>query len=303
MSRFSVEDIRGLVPPIATPIRKDETVDEKGMRRLVNFQIEQGAQCLFVMGGTGEFYCFPDQEKTQAIEIAVDEARDRVPVIAGITDLSTRRAITNAHAAQEAGADFLVSLPPFFFSMRQDWIIEFYTAVAEETDLPLMLYTIGAPIHTNIQPATARRLSERPDIVGMKDSEGFAHVQEAVFLTQESDFRILTGLETDFFASLRIGAVGGVLSAGNICPRLCANIYDRTVAGDHEQAIELQKKLNRLVGELGALTGGTTSWWGIIKTGLQILGICSNTVTHPMPTCSDEEKQALEAIMKRYELL
>ena len=119
MARFGVDAIRGIVPPIATPINKDETVDEQGMRRLVDFQLGQGANAIFVMGGTGEFFCFPDGEKRRAIETVVDQVAGRAPVIAGITDLSTRRAVANAHVAQEAGADFLTSLPPFFFALQQ----------------------------------------------------------------------------------------------------------------------------------------------------------------------------------------
>ena len=305
MSKFSAEDIRGIVPPIATPIHSDESVDEKGMRRQIDFLLGQEVHAIFVMGGTGEFFCFPDREKVKAIEIAVDEVGGRVPVIAGVTDLSTRRTIENAHVAQEKGADFIVSLPPFFFSMRQDWIYEFYTAIARETDIPLMLYNILNPIHTNIQPETARRLSERPDIVGLKDSEEFAHVQEIVFLTKDRNFSVLCGLEGHFFASLYVGAAGGVLSAATFCPRLCVDIYEKTVAGEYEKAVELQRKLNQMLGELGGkiLAGGVTSWWGIVKTALSILGICDNTVTHPMPTCTEEERQTLKAIMKKYDLL
>ena len=152
MARFGVDAIRGIVPPIATPINKDETVDEQGMRRLVDFQLEQGANAIFVMGGTGEFFCFPDSEKRRAIETVVDHVAGRAPVIAGITDLSTRRAVANAHVAQEAGADFLTSLPPFFFALQQDWLHSYYTAVAAETDLPLLLYNILNP-DTHQHPA------------------------------------------------------------------------------------------------------------------------------------------------------
>ena len=299
MSKFGVDAIKGIVPPIATPINLDETVDEKGMRRLVKFLLDQGAHCLFVMGGTGEFFCFPDEEKRRAIEIVVDEVGGRAPVIAGITDLSTRRTIANAHVAQEAGADFLTSIPPFFFSLQQEWIYQFYTAVAAETDLPLLMYNLLNPIHTNIQPETVRRLSENPKIVGIKDSEEYAHVQEVVFLTDKDDFRVLNGLEPHYYAAVNIGAAGGVLSAANFCPALCRGIYEHTVAGEHSEAIELQAKLNRMLGELQ----GFSSWWGIVKMCLNILGICDSTVTHPMPACTDEERPRLEGIMERYDLL
>lgn len=298
-ARFSADSIRGIVPPIATPIKPDETVDEKGMRRLVNYLLDNGAHCIFVMGGTGEFFTFPDREKRRAIEIVADEVAGRAPVIAGVTDLSTRRAIDNAHVAQEAGADFVASLPPFFFSMGQSWISDFYTALAGDTDLPLLLYNILNPIHTNIEPETARTLSEHPNIVGMKDSADYAHVQQVVFLTQGSDFQVLDGLEPHFYASLNVGAAGGVLSASNFCPALCRDIYDKTVAGDHERAVELQRMLNRLLGELQ----GFSSWWGVVKTCLSILGLCDNTVTRPVPTCTDEERTRLTEIMRQYDLL
>ena len=299
MTRFGVDAIRGIVPPIATPINKDETVDEQGMRRLVDFQLEQGANAIFVMGGTGEFFCFPDGEKRRAIETVVDQVAGRAPVIAGITDLSTRRAVANAHVAQEAGADFLTSLPPCFFALQQDWLHNFYTSVAAETDLPLLLYNILNPIHTNIQPQTVRSLSENPKIVGIKDSEEYAHVQEVVFQTDNDRFRVLTGLEHNYYASLNVGAAGGVLSAANFCTSLCRGIYDNAAAGRNEDAKELQARLNRLLGELQ----GFTSWWGVVKMCLSILGICDNAVTHPMPACTEEERPRLAAIMKKYDLL
>ena len=299
MNNFGPESIKGIVPPIATPINGDESVDEGGMRRLVNFLIDNGVNGLFVMGGTGEFFCFPDREKRRAIETVVDEVSGRVPVIAGVTDLSTRRTIENAHVAQEVGADFITSLPPFFFSMGQNWIQDFYLEVAGETDLPLLLYNILNPIHTNIQPETVLRLSEHPRIIGMKDSEDYAHVQEVVLLTKDRNFRVLDGLEPQFYACVNVGAAGGVLSAANFCPALCKGIYDSTLAGEHEKALEFQARLNRLLGELE----GFSSWWGVVKTCLSILGLCDNAVTSPVPTCNDEERQVLKGVMEKYELL
>ena len=299
MTEFTADDVKGIVPPIATPINKDETVDETGMRRLVNFLLDNGAHCIFVMGGTGEFFCLSDREKRRAIEIVVDEVAGKAPVVAGITDLSTRRAIDNAHVAQEAGADFMASLPPFFFSMEQDWMTNFYTAVADDSDLPLLLYNILNPIHTNILPTTAKALSEHPNIIGIKDSEEFAHVQEVVLLTRENDFKVLCGLESHFYAALNVGAAGGVLSASNFSTALCREIYDHAAAGNNEAAIESQAKLNRLLAEFQ----GFSSWWGIVKTSLSILGLCENTVTHPVPTCTDEERERLKGILARYGLL
>ena len=299
MSKFSVDDIKGVVPPIATPINKNETVDEAGMRRLVKFLLGNGANCIFVMGGTGEFFCLSDKEKRRAIEIVVDEVNGQAPVIAGITELSTRRTIENARIAQETGADFMASLPPFFFSMGQDWMTDFYTAIADVSGLPLLLYNILNPIHTNILPTTAKRLSDHPNIVGIKDSEEFAHVQETIFLTRDSNFNVLCGLEGHFYAAVSVGASGGVLSASNFCPALCREIYDYATAGDNDAGIQAQAKLNRLLAEFQ----GFSSWWGIVKTSLNILGLCENTVTHPVPTCTDEERLRLENILNRYGLI
>lgn len=299
MSKFSVNDIKGVVPPIATPINKDETVDEPGMRRLVQFLLRNGANCIFVMGGTGEFFCLADNEKRRALEIVVDEVNGQAPVIAGITELSTRRTIGNAQIAQEAGADFVASLPPFFFSMDQAWITDFYTAIADVSALPLLLYNILNPIHTNILPTTAKMLSQHPNIVGIKDSEEFAHVQETVFLTRDSNFKVLCGLEGHFYAAVNVGASGGVLSASNFCPSLCREIYDYTSDGNNDAGIQAQGKLNNLLAEFQ----GFSSWWGIVKTSLNILGLCENTVTHPVPTCTDEERLRLKNILNRYDLI
>ena len=299
IATFGLDSVKGVVPPIATPIVSDEIVDEKGMRRLVNYLLNNGVHCIFVMGGTGEFFTFPDREKQRAIEIVVDEVNKKVPVIAGVTDLSTRRTIDNSHVAQQAGANFLTSLPPFFFSMDQNWIENFYMVLAGETDLPILLYNILNPVHTNIKPETVRRLSEHPKIVGIKDSEDYAHLQEIVFMTKGSEFKVLDGLESHFYAALNVGAAGGVLSASNFCPMLCCDIYNKTMAGDNEGALRLQSRLNSLLSELQ----GFSSWWGVVKTCLSILGICNNAVTHPVPPCTSEERKRLTKIMKRYDLL
>jgi len=175
----------------------------------------------------------------------------------------------------------------------------FYTAIADVSGLPLLLYNILNPIHTNILPTTAKRLSDHPNIVGIKDSEEFAHVQETIFLTRDSNFNVLCGLEGHFYAAVSVGASGGVLSASNFCPALCREIYDYATAGDNDAGIQAQAKLNRLLAEFQ----GFSSWWGIVKTSLNILGLCENTVTHPVPTCTDEERLRLENILNRYGLI
>ena len=301
MSRSDSTRIKGMIPPIATPINADESVDATGMRNLVSYLIDQGVHGLFVLGGTGEFYTFPDREKARAIEIVVDEASGRVPVLAGITDLSTRRAVENARVAEQSGADFLVSMPPFFFSMKQEWHYNFYTALADQTETPLLLYNILNPIQTNIQPETVSKLSRRSDIVGIKDSAEFGHVQDVVFATKESDFRVLSGLEQHLHASLNIGAVGGVLMFANLCPRLCVDLYEMSLTGCAKEALELQHKLNQLLADL--MAANFSSGWGIVKMSLNLRGICSKTVTHPMPSCAEKERPILERIMQQYELL
>jgi 4-hydroxy-tetrahydrodipicolinate synthase len=295
---FELDSLKGIVPPIATPLTPDEKVDATGMRNLVNYLIEGGVHGLFVLGSTGEFPFLRDRERVRAVEAAVEASNGRVPVIAGISTVGTQQAIEHCRAAQKAGADFVVATAPFFGKMRQDWIYDHLCRIVSETGARLLLYNVPQ-ITVDVNPDTIARLAEVQNIVGMKDSADLIHIQDVLFRTRGRNFHMLAGLEYHVVAALLVGAHGATPSPGNIWPQVYVEMYDKTLAGKTTEALALQERANRFVDVLDSIP----SWTSTVKAALALMGICGPTVAAPAPLLTSEETELLRAHLKKYQLV
>jgi len=162
--------LKGVVVPLGTPLTSDERIDEKGMRKLTRYVLDGGVHGIFVLGTMGGFTFLEDKEKTRAIEIVIDEVKGKVPVIAGASDTSTARVIKNVRIAQKMKADAVAILPPYYGSLKQKQIINFYSKIAEEVNIPLFIYNNPFSTRNPIEPETVFELSKSENIVGIKDS-------------------------------------------------------------------------------------------------------------------------------------
>lgn len=290
--------LRGVVIPLGTPLTRDERVDEKGMRALVRHVLDRGAHGVFVLGTMGGFSFLEDAEKSKAIEIVVDGANGQVPVIAGTSDTSTKRIMRNARLAQKIGADALAILPPYYGSLKQEEITNFYTKIAEEIDLPLFIYNNPSSTHNPVEPETVFRLAELENIVGIKDSsQNFLHYQKLVrHFRNKKDFSILLGTEFLIAIGLILGADGIVAGLHNICPEIAVDLYSAVMAKQYERAYELQEKLVNLW--WGVFDGNI---WGGFEVALRFLGICNKVTAEPFRSIEDKEKiEKIESILKKY---
>lgn len=295
---FDRDSLKGIIPPIATPLTSAEEVDVQGMRNLVNYVLDAGAHGIFVLGSTGEFPFLTDRERARAVEAAVEAVNGRAPVIAGISEISTKKAIENCRAAQKAGADFVVATAPYFGRMQQEWVYEHVRAIAGETGARVMLYNVPQIIG-DITPETVARLALLENVVGMKDSADLMHIQDVIFRTHGRDFRMLVGMEYFLVAGLLVGAHGGTPSPANIYPRLYVEMYATTVAGKTEEALALQERANRFVEVLDVFP----SWMSTVKAALHLMGICGPTPAAPLPPLTADETDLLKAHLKRNGLL
>ena len=297
---FDRDRIRGIVPPLATPLTPTEDVDRRGMARLVEHVLEGGVHGVFVLGATGEYPFLDDHQRAEAIEAAVDAVAGRVPVIAGVSAIGTRQAIANAWVAQKAGADVLIATVPYFGSMAldQEWIFEHFRAIAGETDAPLMLYIVP-PLQRDIEPVTIARLAEIDNVIGMKDSASLIHVQDVLFRTKARNFRVLAGLEYHLAATLLVGAHGGTPSPANLIPRRYVDLYERTIGGETAIAMAIQEETNRFVDGLDAFP----QWFSTVKAALHLMGICGPTAAAPLPRLTTEETDRLRAHLDAHRLL
>jgi 4-hydroxy-tetrahydrodipicolinate synthase len=290
--------IRGIIPPLATPLNADETLDEAGLRRLIRKLLNAGIHGIFILGGTGEGVYVTDEVQRRAIEVTADEVAGRAPVLAGVTDLSMARAIARGREAKRRGADVLVSMVPFFRPATQEALYDYFRGLAEGADAPVMLYNIPYAVPTNIKEETIAKLAEHELLVGMKDSDNPSHVSRVLMLTAGRDFRMLCGIEHDFTAGMMMGAVGGTLATANIYPEMTVRVYDACAAGDWTRAIAAQKEVNEFT-ELAY----KVPFIPAVKYGLSLQGICGATCTSAWRALTDEEKKTITEWLERYRLL
>jgi 4-hydroxy-tetrahydrodipicolinate synthase len=290
---------KGIIPAMVTPLTQDGRVNEKGLRRFADYLIQGGSHGLFVVGTTGEFYGLSAEEKKALFEIAVDQARGRVPVYAGTGAITTREVIQLTRLAEEAKVDAVSVLTPMFINPSQNELIQHYTAIAASTSLPVLLYNNPPKTGVNLAAATIARLAEVPNIVGIKDSSGdFTLTGECIRLTRGKDFHVLLGRDTLIHAGLCCGAQGSIAACANVAPRLVADIYDKYVAGDVQGSLEAQFKLAplRIAFNLGTFPA-------VIKESLELLGIDAGACMAPVGPMSVEERRQLKKILADMGLL
>jgi 4-hydroxy-tetrahydrodipicolinate synthase len=284
---------KGIIPAMITPLNEKGEVNEKALRKLVNYLIEGGSHGLFVVGTTGEFYGLTMEEKRRCFEITMDETAGRVPVYAGTGAITTREVIALNKIAEEAKVDAVSVLTPLFISPNQEELYLHFKTVAEETSLPILLYNNLPKTGVTITPATVERLADVPNIAGVKDSSGdFTLTGEYIRRTRDKDFHVLAGRDTLIHACLCYGGSGSIAACANVAPRLVADIYDKYVAGDIAGSLEAQFRLAplRLAFTLG-------SFPTVIKESLELLGIEAGPCMGPIGPMTADEKSQLKKVL------
>ena len=290
---------KGIIPPVITPLTKDGKFNEPMMRKVVNHLIDKGVHGLFPLGTTGEFYAFDHGEYRYILDVVVDETKGRVPVYAGATHITTRETVAQAKIAAEAGVDAISVLTTMFVSQTQEEVYQFYKTVAENTELPIIIYNNKPKTNVTVAPTTAARLAEIDNIFGIKDSTGdFSNTCEYLRLTKGMNFHVLMGRDTLIFAALCCGADGAIASCANVAPRLTADIYDKFQAGDMQGALEAQFKLAplRLACNMGTFPE-------VIKEGMMMEGLDVGKCLEPIQELLPEEKEKLRKVLQEMDLL
>lgn len=239
--------IRGIIPPILTPIDADERIDEAKLRKQVNRVIAGGVHGILAFGSNGEFYMIEDDEYARGLEIMLDEARDRVPVYLGIGAIKTGKCIAQAQMARKAGAKGISVLQPMFLKPGERELDRHFRAIAAAVpDLPMLLYNnpgrTGYGMSLNLVAALAHEVD---NIVGMKDSSGdMTLTAEFIRMNRDVDFKVFGGKDTLIYAALAHGAAGAVATNANMFTELVCSIYEKYVAGDLKGSLEAQFRLN-----------------------------------------------------------
>ena len=285
---------KGIIPAVITPLTTEGRFNEKAMRKLINYLIDGGIHGLFVVGTTGEFYGLSPEEKREIFLVTMDETKGRVPVYAGTNGITTRESVLLTQLAEKCNVDAVSVLTPMFITPTQDQLVKHYQTIAANTSLPVLLYNNPPKTGVNLTPATVAKLAEAPNIVSIKDSSGdLTLTAEYIRLTRDrEDFSVLVGRDTLIYGALCYGATGSIASCANVAPRLCADIYEKYIAGDLTGALEAQLTLAPL---RIAFTIGTFP--AVIKESLTILGIEAGPCMDPVGPMTDEERGRLRQVL------
>ncbi len=244
---MNTEYIKGVIVPMITPIDENEMVDEPALRRQVDFCIDGGLQGILAFGSNGEFYQIEEDEMERAFTIIMDQAAGRVPVYFGIGAINTKKCIRLAKLAESKGAAGVSILQPMFLKPTEEELYIHFKAIADAVpNTPVLLYNnpgrVGYTMSVNLVSNLAHNVE---NIVGMKDTSGdITLTEEFIRTTRDVDFKVFGGKDTLLYASLCLGAVGGVCTAGNFMPELIEDVYAKYVAGDVKGSLEAQFKLN-----------------------------------------------------------
>lgn len=292
-------DIRGIIPPVATPMQANEDLDLPRLRWFIDHQIASGVHGIFVLGTNSEFYALDEKEKQQVIATAVEHVNGRVPVYAGTGAETTREAVRLTKMAEKEGAQGVSVITPYFISPSQQEIFDHYRRIAENTSLPVILYSNPATCGgVKIDVDTVVRLAAIANIRGIKDSSGDLQTTNEMIRAVPDGFSVMMGRDTLIYHALIWGAKGAVPATANIAPRLVVDIYDAVMRGDHAAAKAAQIHLNpvRLSLTLGTAPGG-------VKAALTLLGMSIGPCRSPVAPLSADKQQKMRAALQAAGLL
>ena len=283
--------IRGSMPALVTPF-KDGALDEAALRALVDWQIAEGSSGLVPVGTTGESPTLSHDEHQRVVEIVVEQAAGRVPVIAGAGSNNTAEAISLAQHAERVGADALLVVTPYYNKPTQRGLIAHFTAIHDCCELPIIIYNIPPRSVIDMTPDTMGELAKLPRIVGVKDATADLSRVSAQRITCGTDFIQLSGEDPTAHGFNAQGGVGVISVTANVAPRLCAEVQRACAAGDYAKALELQDRLMPLHQAVFTEPGLAGA-----KAGLSILGKCSDEIRLPLQSVTPETREKVRAAM------
>ena len=290
------EQFKGLTVALVTPFR-DQAVDEPALRRLVDWQVEMGTDCVSPVGTTGECPTLSHDEHERVIAVVCEQAAGRVKVVAGTGSNSTREAVRLTKFAKRVGADGALMVAPYYNKPTQEGFYRHYKAVADEVDLPIMLYNIPGRTAKNMEPETIARIGELPTVVAIKESTG--SMDQASQIAALSNLTILSGDDSLTLPILALGGRGVVSGVGNIVPRDVKAMISAFESGNIAEAQRWHFKLFPLCRDMLGLSTNPIP----IKGAMKMLGRDTGEVRLPMTPLSSAEEQKLQGTLKNYGLL
>lgn len=290
--------IRGSIVALVTPMLDDGSVDYPALRKLIDWHIAEGTDCVGVVGTTGESPTVSVDEHCEIIRVAVEQADGRVPIMAGCGANSTKEAIALARFAKKVGADCQLQVVPYYNKPTQEGQFQHFKAIAEAVDLPVILYNVPGRTVADMAHDTVMRLAQVPGIVGIKEATG--NIERAQWLIKEAPqgFSIYSGDDPTAVALMLCGGHGNVSVTANVAPRLMHELCIAAIAGNVQRAMEIQMQLLPLHKTLFVESNPIPVKWAVSR-----LGRCQEALRLPLTPLAKDHQQRLESVMQSTGLL
>jgi 4-hydroxy-tetrahydrodipicolinate synthase len=292
-------DLKGVIAAIATPFDNEGRLDVKAVAKLAQYVVDGGCHAIMTSGGTGEFPHLSREEKMAITENVTQVAKGKAWVIAGTAACSTMEAIQLSKDAKAAGADAAILVPPYYFKLPDESIYAHFEAVVKDAGLPVVIY--NNPLYTgnNMSPELIARISSIPGIIGLKQSNPDLGQLVEVLRTAREGFSILTGIDSQFYPALCVGAAGIFSTAACVAPRTMVEIYDAFLEGDHKKALATHMRLQILNRFLEYDPGYVAP----CKEALKMMGLPGGPVRAPLPSLTSAQRNDLKDALNQLGLL
>jgi len=287
----------GVLTALVTPLRND-AVDEEALRRLIDDQIASGIDGLVPVGTTGESPTLTVEEHIRVIELTVQHAKKRVPVIAGTGSNSTRETIELSQAARKAGADGLLLVTPYYNRPSQDHLYRHFQSVIKAVPLPTVLYNVPGRTACDMLPDTLARLCELPEVVGVKEATASALRASQIIAKTGDRLAVLSGDDATAFPLFALGARGVMSVVSNVAPKQMSAMWDAAAAGDWQKARELHYKLLPL-GEGLFVEANPVP----VKAALAMMGRIADELRPPLYPLAEQHRDKLRGMLRDLRLL
>jgi 4-hydroxy-tetrahydrodipicolinate synthase len=293
-----MKPIVGSIVALITPMHEDGSVDYDALRRLIDWHIAEGTDCIGVVGTTGESPTVTVEEHCEIIRVAVEHAKGRVPIMAGTGGNSTREAIELSRFAKKVGADCTLSVVPYYNKPSQDGIYAHFKAIAEAVDVPMVLYNVPGRTVADMLPETTLRLAQVPGVIGIKEATG--NIERACTLIRNAPkgFSIYSGDDPTAVALMLLGGHGNVSVTANVAPRAMHELCKAAIAGHAKEAAQIHLRLLPLHKNLFVESSPTPTKWALSR-----LGRCGATVRLPILPLTAAGQATVEQAMREASLL
>jgi len=287
--------LRGIIPPMITPLLDRDTLDVPGLERLIEHILGGGVHGLFILGTTGEAPSLSYRLRYELIDRVCKQVNGRVPVLVGITDTCFVESINAANKAVDAGAQAVVLAPPYYFPAGQAELLEYLEHLTPELPLPLLLYNMPSLTKAVIEPQTVRAAADISGIVGLKDSSGnmvyFHQLQSG--LKDRPDFAFLVGREELLAETVLLGGHGGVSGGANFIPNLYVDLYNAACSRDLPKVEALHQKVMQISSAIYRVGHYESSYLKGLKCTLSCMNICSDFLAEPFHRFRSTERDAI----------